>query len=119
MKQTIAMARQDFFSSSTETQQFKAFYQQFKKDFTALLKPITNRIEIGKGHFYVSGFFELTNGQIWYFNWGDMRWSKDNMMLRRAKDFKDYTGGSNCFVHMFDERTIPNIMKLLGYATSN
>lgn len=92
-----------FESSSQRTPQYLSFHRMFKRQFSELLKenfPIS-RIEISKpNHFDVSGFFELENKNIYYFSISDLRWSKGDMLIRTAKDFKDYTGGSNNFLDL-------------------
>jgi len=90
----IELLKQTFESSSGLTPQFSHFYKVFRRDFTDFLKGrgIT-RMTFNRMHFEVSGFFEMPGGQIWYFNTGDVRWDKGNMLLRTAKSFEDY--GSN------------------------
>ena len=92
----IELLKQTFESSSCLTPQFSHFYKVFRRDFTDFLKGrgIT-KMTFNRMHFEVSGFFEMPGGQIWYFNTGDVRWFKDSMLLRTAKGFDDFTGGSN------------------------
>jgi len=97
---------QGFKSSSGTTPEFMAFYRTFKKELTAELKKrgCTN-IEVGKGHFYCSGFFTSPTGQVYYFSIPDVRGAGFNgghfgsMLYRTAKDYKDYTGGQNQYVN--------------------
>lgn len=60
MKKSLRLLRKGFESSSGTTPQFLSFYRTFKNELTKILtvKGCTN-IEIGKGHFYVSGFLLL------------------------------------------------------------
>jgi hypothetical protein len=55
-------------------------------------------IKFSNGHYYFSGFATKNNKAI-YFSIPDVRygWSSDgmNLLIRTAKDYKDYTGGSN------------------------
>jgi hypothetical protein len=100
MKKTIELFKQGFQSSSTLTPEFSQFFKTFKKEFTAELKKMgCEKIEIGRGHFYISGFFTASSGQIYYFSLSDVRSGFENncLMYRTAKDYKDYTGGSNQF----------------------
>ncbi|MCJ7770132.1 hypothetical protein MUP37_00995 [Candidatus Bathyarchaeota archaeon] len=46
------------------------------------------------------GFFTLLDDQIYYFNVGDVRWFKNRMLIRTAKHYEDYDGGSNGYVHL-------------------
>jgi len=97
------MLKQGFESSSTTTPEFKEFYRTFKSEFTKeLLSQNAKNIEFSRGHFYVSGFCTINN-QVWYFSLSDVRGMEFNLnqscmgklMYRTAKDYKDYTGGSN------------------------
>jgi len=105
MKQTISLLRQGFQSSSQTTPEFLAFYRTFKKELTkALTERGCTKIEIGKGHFYCSGFFTSPSGQIYYISVPDVRGFSEgdscngSMMYRTAKHYKDWTGGSNQWV---------------------
>ena len=106
MKQTVKLLEGGFESSSNTTPEFINFFRTFKKEFTKELQSIgATDIQIGKGHFYVSGFFTVYN-QAWYFSISDVRGMNyglknypDNCMskllYRTAKNYKDYTGGQN------------------------
>ena len=86
----------NFESSGGRTPQYLEFHRTFKREFTNLLKPLTKEISISKpNHFDLTGFFKLNDDRIYYFSIGDLRWNKWSMLIRTAKDFKDYTGGSN------------------------
>lgn len=91
-------------SSSSRTKQYLTFCRVFKRQFKKLLHDNFNivKIEIDKpNHFDQTGFFELENGNIYYFSIGDLRWHK-TFLIRTAKDFKDYTGGSNDYCNTDD-----------------
>lgn len=57
-------------------------------------------IEIHNGYNYRSGFFEK-GGRLYYFSTCDIRYSSqdslNNVLIRTAKDRKDFTGGSNTY----------------------
>ena len=58
------------------------------------------------GHYYVSGFFKVGE-QCYYISCSDVRhWSYDDIvndiLIRTARDYKDYTGGRNCRVSIED-----------------
>lgn len=96
MKQTIIILGTGLESSSGTTPEFLAAYRMFKKEFTKILQVRgCTKIEIGKGHFYVSGFFTAPTEQIWYFSCQDFRDPPKSIMYRTAQHYKDYTGGSN------------------------
>lgn len=107
MNKSLRLLRKGFESSSQTTPEFLAFFRTFKSELTNILtaKGCT-KIEIGKGHFYVSGFFTAPSGQVYYISLSDVRsFREDDMcfgslMYRTAKDYKDYTGGSNQWVSL-------------------
>ena len=104
MKKSMKLIAEDFESSAYRTPQYLTFHRTFKREFTALLKPYISRIEfITPNHFDVAGFFEMNDGKIWYFSISDLRWSKGAMLIRTAKDFKDYTGGQNRYVNIGED----------------
>lgn len=93
----------EFESSSRYTDQFKHFYNLFNREMRAFLKSVgATKIDIYRIHFGASGFFTLGN-QVWYFSLGDVRWDK-SFLIRTAKDYKDYTGGSNSFLPIDGEK---------------
>lgn len=110
MKQSLNLLRQGFQSSSQTTPEFLQFYRTFKKELTKALTAIgCTKIEIGKGHFYCSGFFTSPSGQIYYISVPDVRsFREDNstwgsMMYRTAQHYKDFSGGSNQWIQITDD----------------
>jgi len=101
MKKALAMTKQDFESSSVQTEQYKVWHKLFSKEFKQFLNEKgAVAIEIAKpNHFDISGFFTMNN-RIYYFSIADLRWSKERMLIRTAKSYKDYTGGSNQFASL-------------------
>ena len=98
MIKSIRLLECGFESSSQTTEEFKLFFKTFKSEFTKELKKVgATEIKFSMGHFFVFGFFTI-GSQAWYFSISDVRGS-DYMMpyllYRTAKDYKDYTGGSN------------------------
>ena len=93
------LLKEEFISSSQETEQFRIFYRKFRSAIKKSLKDKIKKMEIYKNHFDISGFFETLTGKIYYFSLDDVRWDKgDRMLIRTAKHFKDYTGGSNDWI---------------------
>lgn len=90
-----------FVSSSGLTKEYAEFY----KDIKSYLKKLTAgkyEMELGRGHFYFSGFFKnLETGKWVYVNCADVRFFKNEwynrLLVRTAKNNKDYTGGKNEF----------------------
>tara|TARA_B100000470_G_C19587908_1_gene300793 strand:- start:138 stop:635 length:498 start_codon:yes stop_codon:yes gene_type:complete len=103
----------NFDSSSGKTEQYMTFCKVFRKQFKKLLADNFDLKGIdgwnSNAHFSQSGFFEVNSdgsfvcpdgrGRIFYFSIEDLRWSP-TFMIRRAKDFKDYTGGSNDYLNV-------------------
>lgn len=109
----IKMLDSTFESSSGLTPEFQHFYRVFKNDFDKLLKEEFGAIEttFNRGHFETFGFFRLKNNNVYYFSIGDLRWFKDHMLIRTAKDFKDYTGGSNRNLRLDNEENFISDMR--------
>lgn len=103
-----------FESSSVKTEQFKNFYSDFKKALRAAIRkyfPSWKIVSINDGHFEIFGFIKRHDGQMFYFNIGDVRWAiagpwYDDVLFRTAENAKDYHGGINnrCSVHDLIER---------------
>lgn len=94
--------------------EFKQFIKDFKKHITEELK--WERLELVKfspNHYDASGFiFNPATSKYAYFSISDVRyfsnkWYSD-ILIRTAKDTKDYTGGRNDFVTLglFAERAL-------------
>jgi len=102
MENILYLLSQGFESSSIKTLEFKSFCKKFRHAFIKELKRYydINCITFNYGHFYISGFFSLEDGRIFYFSIPDVRSPSDQnrMLIRTAKSFKDYTGGSNNFI---------------------
>jgi len=88
-----------FASSSGLTKEFAAFFRDMRK----YLKTQLNEVfvyEVHRGHFEVSGFAQNKQTGKWaYFSMSDIRYFPDEwykrVLVRTAKDNKDYTGGNN------------------------
>jgi len=97
-----------FESSTGPTEEFLQFTRDFKEALNKQIKDKFELVSFDRGHFYISGFLQnkITNKMV-YFSSGDVRFFKDNwyvnLLIRTAKDNKDYTGGSN------NETTFENI----------
>jgi len=114
MQKSLYLLSFEFESSCSRTPQYLEFHRVFKQEFKKLLKPYTTSILIHKpNHFDISGFFKLKDGRIYYFSIGDLRWSKDSLLIGTAEHFKDYTGGSNTFIGLNDNFA-ENLLKYLG-----
>ena len=113
MLPSIRMINYTYFeSSSGVTQEQVAFWNAFRSDMKRILKGKIKRLKLEKNHFEMFGFFEANTGVIWYISTGDLRWAakKYGMLIRTAKDFKDFTGGPN-YTIMFDEHFEENLLQ--------
>lgn len=98
------MARKNY-SGSDLSSDFKSFFRKEKKRITDVLtrKGCTN-IDMTYGFYYFSGFFTAPNGQVFYFSSSDVRhFGYKELLIRTARDYKDYTGGSNNFIGVDNE----------------
>lgn len=104
-----------FESSCSTTEEFKAFARDFKKAIKGNLPVGCVLADWNRGHFEVFGFISK-NGKYVYFSISDVRyWQNkwyENILIRTAKDIKDYTGGSNCYTSLKNFRV--NVEKLLN-----
>lgn len=104
MQKSISMILAGFESACNETEAFREFFNTFKREFTIELKSMgATNIEFRKGHFDVHGNYTIGT-QAWYFSLSDVRTmtqiSHLNLMYRKCKDYKDYTGESNRWVYI-------------------
>ena len=80
--------------------EFKKFFRSERKRITEILTKIgCTKIEMDYGFYYFNGFFTSQSGQIYYFSVSDVRhFPYEKIMYRTAKDYKDYSGGSNQYI---------------------
>jgi len=70
------------------------------KDIEALLVGRGCRdVQFSINYFYAYGFFTSPSGKAYYLNIADVRFNNlnNNIMIREAKNYQDYTGGINRF----------------------
>lgn len=105
MERIADLINAGFESSSGKTPEFKSFATKFKNDFKKELDSIGAKMTAySVGHFYVSGFFRTKTDKCIYFSISDVRSFMDTKILvRTARDEKDYTGGVNQYVNMRDD----------------
>ncbi len=108
MKKALAMTQNEFESSCSRTPEYLVWHRLFKREFTKFLTEHgIPTVQISKpNHFDMSGFFQTSTGQIWYFSISDLRGFKNNMLIRTATSFRDFTGGRNQYISLcFGEET--------------
>ena len=95
-----------FKSSIEKTQQFKDFAKDFWKEIKKQTKDNFDIVGKNNGHFYISGFLQnKNNNKYFYFNVPDVRFNKNwylKILIRTAKNKKDYSGGQNILVKIED-----------------
>jgi hypothetical protein len=84
---------------------FKSFALKFKNSLAKeLAKKNCHITAFSTGHYYVSGFFRNQYNKCFYFSISDVRhFNFGQMLYRTARDEKDYTGGSNCYVRISED----------------
>ena len=82
---------------------FKDFAKVFGKMIREQLKQIGGTdYKQNTGHYYISGFFTVGE-QVYYISISDVRhFPDDKMLIRTAKDYKDFTGGTNNYLTIRD-----------------
>ena len=119
MDKSLFLLKREFVSSCGTTPEYLQFHRTFKREIKAILKPYCEKVEIGKpNHFDLTGFIQLKDNRIYYISVGDIRWSKENMLIRTAESFKDYTGGSNNAIGL-DKDFIDNLLRFLRVGGKN
>lgn len=94
----------NFESSTICTKEFNTFVKDLKHHIKKNLPQATKLTKWSKGHFIASGFIEKNNKFV-YFSIFDVRCGSrwfENVLIRTAKNDKDYTGGVNNFIHLAD-----------------
>ena len=103
------------YSRSGMSADYCGFFQREAKKIAKILesKGCTN-VQITSGFYYFSGFYTDPNGQVWYFNSGDVRnwddtygYQNDRIYYRTAQHYKDYTGGVNRWMNVADFENWP------------
>lgn len=104
MKRAFELTQADFESSTGHTPQYMSWHRIFRREFTKFLQSLGcgNVVISRPNHFDMSGFFTSKTGQVFYFSIGDVRWLKDDMLVRTAKDYHDFTGGLNEYATLVD-----------------
>jgi len=85
------------YSGSDLGNDFKEFFRKEKRRLQSIFKEKgCSNFQMNYGFYYFSGFFTSPSGQVYYFSCSDVRhWGYDKLLIRTAKDYNDFTGGSN------------------------
>jgi hypothetical protein len=101
------------YSENGKTREFTGFVRKFRNDLKKALKWKATDVEVRGNHFDLSGNFTDITGQCWYFSISDVRFNRvTQMLVRKCKDYKDYTGESNQYIDIY--RFEEQMSKLIG-----
>ena len=108
-------ANKEFESSPYKTPEFDKFVKSARRWFRAFVKRNGfENLDFHIMHFEFSGFFTDKSGQVWYFSSGDVRFKiMKSMLIRTAKDYKDFTGGQNRFIE-YDDQFEDTLLRVIG-----
>jgi len=83
-----------------DMKKFKSTVRKMKNELTKEFGDVIENVKLSAGFFHMSGFFtRKRDNQVMYISIGDVRHGfAGTMLIRTAKDYKDYTGGSNNFM---------------------
>ena len=92
----------------------KAYSKQKSTVKKALKTAGFENIKISNGHYYFSGF-ATKNEKVIYFSISDVRhFPEDKVLIRTAKDYRDFTGGGNNYAQL----EIDSIVEQANYLIS-
>ena len=84
------------------SEDFKKFSREFKSMINEELKSVGGvEYKQNVGHYYISGFFKVDE-QPYYISISDVRHcypQNINLLIRTAKDYKDFHGGNNHYIN--------------------
>lgn len=112
MKNLFLKASQmDFGSWSYNSPAFESFARSLKAEINKICKFMNWKLTFNKWHFYCSGFIsDSTNGHV-YFSTSDVRWKlQDHILIRTAKNTKDFTWWTNEYTNYEDFGTNVNLL---------
>ena len=101
VKKKLAEGIEDW--GSVTSPDFKEFARTFSKMVREQLKQVSGTdYKQSTGHYYISGFFTVGE-QPYYISISDVRYFNiNNILIRTAKDYRDFTGGSNHYINIED-----------------
>ena len=92
----------------------KAYSKQKSTVKKALKNAGFEDIKISNGHYYFSGF-ATKNEKVIYFSISDVRhFPEDKVLIRTAKDYKDFTGGGNNYAQLENDSIIDQANYLIS-----
>ena len=117
MNKTLNLLKQGFQSSSGVTPEWRSFVIKFRNDLRKELAKINAKnFTLSRGHFYVSGFFQI-EAQWYYFSISDVRYfPTEQMLIRTAEHDHDYTGGKNTYTKIETDMFVDYFNKLNNHS---
>ena len=92
----------------------KAYSKQKSTVKKALKNAGFENIKISNGHYYFSGF-ATKNEKVIYFSISDVRhFPEDKVLIRTAKDYKDFTGGGNNYAQLENDSIVDKANYLIS-----
>ena len=71
-------------------------------------------IKFSNGHYYFSGF-ATKNEKVIYFSISDVRhFPEDKVLIRTAKDYRDFTGGGNTYARLENDSIVDQANYLIS-----
>ena len=110
MSKKLQVVKRHLFKGIEDTgcytsQDFKQFAREFKSMINEELKSVGGvEYKQSVGHYYISGFFKVDE-QPYYISISDVRYNNPysiNLLIRTAKDYKDFHGGNNHYINFMD-----------------
>ena len=92
------------------SQEFKSFARKFKNRFGKEVAKVGGiNLQQNVGHYFISGFFTVGE-QPYYYSLSDVRYFPDDkLLIRTAKDYRDFTGGTNHFLPLEENMLVGKI----------
>ena len=99
-------SRKPLIKNKKMRESIKAYSKQKSTVKKALKNAGFENIKISNGHYYFSGF-ATKNEKVIYFSISDVRhFPEDKVLIRTAKDYKDFTGGGNNYAQLENDSIV-------------
>ena len=107
-------SRKPLIKNKKMRESIKAYSKQKSTVKKALKNAGFENIKISNGHYYFSGF-ATKNEKVIYFSISDVRhFPEDKVLIRTAKDYKDFTGGGNNYTQLENDSIVDKANYLIS-----
>ena len=107
-------SRKPLIKNKKMRESIKAYSKQKSTVKKALKNAGFENIKISNGHYYFSGF-ATKNEKVIYFSISDVRhFPEDKVLIRTAKDYKDFTGGGNNYAQLENDSIVDKANYLIS-----